>query len=141
MYQSQKSDIVFNESRMHRQPIKEVKVRKVVFKHVIPSIDIKQHISTNLDPSMCAQPCKNVANQHDDAQNDDSQHDVSHAQPKHIQSQESLVSKPLGKFTNFVMLADFGERSCYHEAIIVHDHCKWQHAMHRDLGSIHKIET
>ena len=39
------------------------------------------------------------------------------------------------------MLIDVGEPSCYNEAIIVHDRCKWKHAMHRKLDSIHKIET
>ena len=52
---------------MHKKPIKEVDVRKVVFHNVVP-FNIEHKFSTNVDASACAQPHKNVASQHDDAQ-------------------------------------------------------------------------
>ena len=39
------------------------------------------------------------------------------------------------------MLINVGEPSSYHEAISVHDHAKWQHAMQSDLDGIQKNGT
>ena len=63
------SDVVFNENKMHKKPIKEVDVRKVAFHNVVPFVSIVEHnFSTDVDASACAQPHKNVVGQHDDAQ-------------------------------------------------------------------------
>ena len=47
------------------------------------------------------------------------------------------VSKPPGKFVDYVMLSNVGEPSCYHEAIFVHGHGKWKQVMQDELDSIH----
>ena len=36
-----RSSDVFYENKMHKQSIKEVEVRKVMFKDIVPSIDVK----------------------------------------------------------------------------------------------------
>ena len=48
------------------------------------------------------------------------------------------VSKPPGKFVDYVMLSNVGEPSCYNEAISVHDHVEWKQAIRNELDSIHK---
>ena len=45
---------------MHKQSIKEVEVRNVVFKDVIPYVNVKHKISIDVDASPCAQPCRIV---------------------------------------------------------------------------------
>ena len=83
---------------MHKQFVKEVQVRNVMFKDIVPSVNVKLKNSIDVEASKCANPCKIVVGQHDDAQNNDAQHndvenddaqnDVSHAQPDGIQVQE-----------------------------------------------------
>ena len=51
------------------------------------------------------------------------------------------VSKPPGKFVDYVMLSNVGEPSCYNEAISVHDHVEWKQAIRNELDSIHKNGT
>ena len=68
------SDVVFYENKMHKQSVKEVEVRKVVFKDIMPSVDVKQKKSLDVDASTCDQSRKTVIGQYDDAQNDDAQH-------------------------------------------------------------------
>ena len=53
-------DVVFYENKMHKQSIKEVEVRKVVFKDIMPSVDAKQNNSLDVDASTCDQSLKTV---------------------------------------------------------------------------------
>ena len=61
---------------MHKQPIKEVEVRKVVFQDVTPSISVQKN---NLTPMS-----NNPTNVHpyEDAQNEDTQNDDACVQPE-----------------------------------------------------------
>ena len=54
------------QTNMYKQSIKEVEVRKVVFKDDVPFVDAKQKISTKVDASTCGQPYKIVVGQHND---------------------------------------------------------------------------
>ena len=51
------------------------------------------------------------------------------------------VSRPPDRLTNYVMLTDAGEPSCYKEAMLASGHAKWEHAMQSELDSIHKNGT
>ena len=59
-------------------------------------------------------------------------------QPKNIPTpvqqpvrRSTFVSRPPARLTNYVMLMDAGEPSCYKEAMLASDHAKWEHAMQK----------
>ena len=51
------------------------------------------------------------------------------------------VSRPPARLTDYVMLTDADEPSCYKEAMLASDHVKWEHAMQSELDNIHKNGT
>ena len=122
---------------MHKQPIKEVEVRKVVFQDVTPSISVQKN---NLTPMS-----NNPTNVHpyEDAQNEDACVQLENNLTLFQQPvrQSTRVSRPLAKLTNYVMLTDASEPSCYKEAMLASDHVKWEHAMQSELDSIYKNGT
>ena len=51
------------------------------------------------------------------------------------------VSRPPAKFTDYLMLTDVGEPSCYKETMLASDHAKWECAMQSELDNIYKNGT
>ena len=131
------SDVVFNEKIMHKQPIKEVEVRKVVFQDVTPSISVQKNNSTPMPNSPT-----NV-HPYEDVQNEDAcvQPENSLTPVQQPVRRSTRVSRPPAKLTDYVMLTDAGEPSCYKEAMLASDHAKWEHAMQSELDSIYKNGT
>ena len=80
------SNVVLYENKMHKQSLKDVEVRKVTFKDIVPFVDVKWKNLIIVDASTCAQPRKTIIRLHDDAHHND----VYHAQLDGIQVQESL---------------------------------------------------
>ena len=95
------SDVVFNETKMHRKLVKEVEYRKVTFGDVNPPMQ------TALEPLIL-----HVQRATSDV--------ASTSQSRRSQR----VSNPPDRFTlgvDFVLLTDSGEPSCYKEAMLAGD--------------------
>ena len=105
---------------MHKEPIKEVKVRKVTFQDVTPSISVQKNNSTPMPNSPT-----NV-HPYEDAQNEDScvQPENSPTTVHQPVRRSTRVSRPPSKLTDYVMLTDTGEPSCYKEPMLASDHVK-----------------
>ena len=141
------SDVVFNEKVMHKQPNKEVEVRRVVFQDVTPSISVQKDDSTPMPnssmPDSSMPTSSSYVHPYEDVQDDDVC-----IEPENIPTpveqpvrRSTRFTKPPARFTDYVMLTDAGEPSCYKEAILASDHAKWEHAMRNELDSIHKNGT
>ena len=94
------SDVVFNDTKMHKQLEKEVAYRKVTFNDVSPPMPTILQVNAPLDrdieqPSTSSQPRRSER--------------VSHL-PKHFVPG-----------VDFVLLIDSGDPSCYKEAMLASD--------------------
>ena len=117
---------------MHKEPIKEVKVRKVTFQDVTPSISVQKNNSTPM--------LNSPTNVHP--------YEDAYVQPENsltpVQQpvrRSTSVSRPPAKFTDYLMLTDVGEPSCYKETMLASDHAKWECAMQSELDNIYKNGT
>ena len=113
-----------------------------MFQDVTPSISVQKNNSTPMP--------NNPTNVHpyEDAQNEDTQNVDACVQPENSPTsvqqpvrRSTRVSRPPAKLTDYVMLMDGCEPSCYKEAILANDHAKWERAMQNELDSIYKNGT
>ena len=109
------NDVVFNETKMHKQPKKEVTYRKVTFSDVSPPLPNMPQVNAPLDrsteqPSTSSQPRRSER--------------VSHPPKRFVPS------------VDFVLLTDSGELSCYKEAMLAGDKSQWELAMQSEISSI-----
>ena len=117
------SDVVFNEARMHKQPVKEVEYRKVTFS------DVDGVPQGGLIPTVTEAP---IERPHDVEANTS------------LPRRSTRMSNPPERFVRgiyFVLLTDCGEPTCYKQAMQSEDSKKWDLAMKSEITSIVKNGT
>ena len=110
------SHVIFNESKMHKKPIKEIEFRKVTFED-IPTKTKNSIIVPSADDAPQEQAKSSSQALRRSAR-------VSHPPDRYVPS------------LNYVLLTDSGEPSCYAEAMQMDDCVKWEQAMQSEYDSI-----
>ena len=134
-------DVVFNEKKLHKTPIKHVEMRRVTFQDDNPlAHDGRRQVvhASNVD-QMVQPDTPSGSQQRADDSSSVGGYDEPHMVYMHDGQQVDMplrrltrMSRPLDRFvpsTNYVMLTDCGEPSCYKEGKLCDDKHKWKLAM------------